>query len=394
MSQKLSPVWPLRAALAAVMTLACATAHAELMVVGGDNKVAFSDTGAVFRAPGNDVVSIVDIGSDPAAPRIVADIPLMNSVFGPPTNLAITPNERLALVANAMNWVETEDGWKPEPDNKINVIDLTLDPPAVIDTVEVGRQPSGMAISRDGTMALVAHRADNSVGVLAIDGTSVTLVQTVDMGEHVAAVSITPDGSRALVAKFPAHKIAVLDIVDGRATYNADLDMPVGLWPYNVKIAPNGKLALTADNGNGGQSDGHIDTVSVIDLAATPPRVVDRVVVGDAPEGLAISPNGDIAVAVLLKGSAGVPTDSWFYNRNGTVVVLEIDGMSVRRTDEIEVEGLPEGVVFSADGRYIYVGNFVDKSVSILEVNGTKVSNTGRTLALPAHPGSMGGSTP
>jgi len=367
---------------------------AELMIVGGDNKVGFSDSGAVFLAPGGDVVSIVDIGSDPASPRIVADIPLMNSVFGPPTNLAITPNERLALVANAMNWVEVDGGWKPDPDNRINVIDLTLNPPAVIDTIEVGRQPSGLAISRDGTMAMVAHRADNSIGVLAIDGTSVELVQTIDMGEHVAAVSITPDGSRALVAKFPGHKIAVLDIANGRATYNADLDMPVGQWPYNVKIAPDGRLALTADNGNGGQSDGHIDTVSVIDLAATPPRVVDRIVVGDAPEGLAISPTGRIAVAVLLRGSAGVSPDTWYYNRNGSVVVLEIDGMSVRRTAEIEVEGLPEGVVFSADGSHIYVGNFVDKSISILKVDGTTVTNTGKTLALPAHPGSMGGSTP
>lgn len=384
----------LTAVVAVALCFAAAPAAAELMVVGGDNKVGFSDSGPVFRAPGNDFVSVVDIGSDPGNPKIIADIPLMNSVFGPPTNLAITPDGRLALVANAMNWVESDGGWKPDPDNKINVIDLTLEPPAVVDTVEVGRQPSGMAISRDGTMALVAHRADNSIGVLAIDGTSVKLVQTLDMGEQVAAVAITPDGSRALVAKFPGHKIAVLDIENGRVSHDPALDMPVGLWPYNVKIAPNGRLALTADNGNGGQSDGHIDTVSVIDLAAAPPRVVDRVVVGDAPEGLAISPTGRIAVAVLLKGSAGVPTDSWYYNRNGSVVVLAIDGMNVRRTAEIEVEGLPEGVVFSADGRFLYVGNFVDKSVSILEVDGTTVTNTGRTLALPAYPGSMGGSTP
>ena len=116
--------------------------------------------------------------------------------------------------------------------------------------------------------------------------------------------------------------------------------------------------------------------------------------VGDAPEGLAISPTGRIAVAVLLKGSAGVPTDSWFYNRNGSVVVLEIDGKTVRRTAEIEVRGLPEGVVFSPDGRFIYVGNFTDGDISILKVDGAKVTNTGKTLALPGHPGSMRGTAP
>ncbi len=381
---------PVIAAMAALSQ----PAAADLMLAGGDAKVGFSESGAVFGPPGNDVVSVIDIGSDPANPRIIANLPLMNSVFGPPTNLAITPDESLALVANAMDWTEGEDGWKPSPHNQIHVVDLTLDPPRAIDTLTVGRQPSGLAISRDGSLALVAYRADNAIAVLEIDGKSVRLVQTLEMGEQVAGVAITPDGSRALVTKFPGHKIAVLDIADGRISHDPALDMPVGQWPYNIKISPDGSFALSADNGNGGLSDGHIDTVSVIDLEASPPRVIDRVVVGDAPEGLAISPTGEIAVAVLLRGSAGVPPDSWYYNRNGSVVVLAIDGKTLTRVAEIEVEGLPEGVVFSPDGGYIYVGNFIDSSVSILQVDGTTVTNTGRTLALPAPPGSMGSSLP
>ena len=382
-------------ALALGLALVAAPAMAaEMMLAGGDNKVGFSDSGAVFRAPGNDVVSIIDIGSDPGNPRIVANLPLINSVFGPPTNLAITPDGTLALVANAMDWAEGEDGWTPGPDNRLHVIDLTSSPPRLIDTVIVGRRPSGLAISRDGSMALVALRADNAIAVLAIDGHSVRLVQTLDMGEEVAAVAITPDGKRALVAMFPGHKIAVLDIADGRVSHDAALDMPVGLWPYNIKISPDGRLALTADNGNHGISDGHVDTVSVIDLEAEPPRVIDRVVVGDAPEGLAISPTGKLAVALLLRGSAGVPPETWYYHRNGSVVVLAIDGKAVRRVGEVEVGGLPEGAVFSADGKWLYVGNFVDQSISILSVDGTTVTNTGRTLALPAPPGSMGSALP
>jgi DNA-binding beta-propeller fold protein YncE len=380
-------------ALAALAALSQPTL-ADLMLAGGDGKVSFSETGAVFGPPGNDVVSVIDIGDDPANPRIIADLPLMNSVFGPPTNLAITPDESLALIANAMDWTQDYSGWKPSPHNQIHVVDLTLDPPQAINTLTVGRQPSGLAISRNGKMALVAYRADDAIGVLEIDGKSVRLVQTLEMGEQVAAVAITPAGDRALVAKFPGHKIAVLDIENGRISYDPTLDMPVGQWPYNIKISPDGSFALSADNGNGGRSDGHIDTVSVIDLEAAPPRVIDRVVVGDAPEGLAISPTGEIAVAILLRGSAGVAHDSWYYNRNGSVVVLAIDDKALTRIAEIEVEGLPEGVVFSPDGSYLYVGNFVDSTISVLKVDGTKVTNTGRTLRLPAPPGSMGSSLP
>ena len=209
------------------------------------------------------------------------------------------------------------------------------------------------------------------------------------MGDEVAAVAFTPDGKRALAAKFASHKIALLKVDGHKVTYTK-YDMPVGLWPYNVAVTPDGKLALTADNGAAGAADGHVDTVSVIDLEAEPPRVIDRVVVGDAPEGLAISPTGEIAVAVLLRGTSA-PKTAWFYNRNGSVVVLRIDGKRVTRTQEVEVGGLPEGVVFSRDGKYLYVGNFMNSDVSILRVEGTRLIDTGKRLRLPGQPASMRG---
>jgi hypothetical protein len=116
--------------------------------------------------------------------------------------------------------------------------------------------------------------------------------------------------------------------VDGQnVTYNK-VDFWAGLWPYNVQVAPGGLIALTADNGNSGSSDGNVDTVSVIDMSAPQPHVIDKVVVGDAPEGLAISPTGKVAVAILLNGSNSAKS-AFFYHRNGVVAVLRIDGKKV-----------------------------------------------------------------
>src|SRR5262249_57060062 len=117
-------------------------------------------------------VSIIDI-HDPTKPRIVASLSLMNTITGPPVNLAITPDQHLALVANSLDWVRDGEDWKGVPDNKIYVIDLSAAPPAHIGTVEAGKQASGMAINRAGTLALVANRAEDSVTVLAIDGKNV-----------------------------------------------------------------------------------------------------------------------------------------------------------------------------------------------------------------------------
>ena len=379
------------ATLAACAGTGTAPGARQLMIVGNDEKVVFIDGKNTSVAPGRDTVSIVDIGTDPLNPRIVANLPLMNSIFGPPTNLAITPDQGLALVANSMDWVADGPGWKAVPDNKLYVIDLKASPPRLIDTVSVGKQPSGLSINRAGTLCLIANRNDNSISVLRIAGQKVTLLDSVPMGEQVAHVAFTPDGRRALAAKFPGHKVAMLEVNGEKVTYNKQ-DIPVGLWPYNLDVTPDGKLALTADNGNSGAADGHVDTVSVIDLEANPPRVIDKVVVGDAPEGFAISPTGKMAVAVLLKGS-NAPPSAWFYNKRASVVALRIDGKKVTRTNEVEVGGLPEGVVFSEDGQYIYVGNYMDRDISILKVEGDQIVNTGRSLKLPGQPASMRGRT-
>jgi DNA-binding beta-propeller fold protein YncE len=382
------------AAVLAILLAACAEmspsspGKRELVLVANDEKASFNAAGVLMAGPGGrDTVSIVDIGTDPLAPRILVSLPLMNSVIGPPVNLAITPDETLAIVANSMDAQQDGAAWKFVPDNKIYVIDLTTNPPALIDTITGGKQPSGLSINRAGTLALVANRADNSISVLRIAGKKVTVVDTVAMGEQISHVMFTPDGNHAIASKFPGHKLAFLDVSGEKVTYTKK-DIPVGLWPYNFDITPDGKLAISADNGNAGRSDGHFDTVTVIDLEANPPRVIDKVVIGDAPEGFLISPTGKMAVALLLNGNDG-PRDAWFYHRNGKAVSLKIDGKKVTKTGEVEVHGLPEGAAFSNDGRYLYVGNYIDRDISILRVDGDQLVDTGKTLKLPGQPAAM-----
>src|SRR5262249_17619806 len=168
-------------------------------------------------------------------------------------------------------------------------------------------------------------------------------------------------------------------------------DVTVELGQNSVACTRNGTWEIAADNGNAGGSDGHIDTVSVIDLEANPPRVIDRVVVGDAPEGLAISPTGQIAVVLLLRGSAAVPKTAWYANKVSQAVILKIDGKTVTNVGRVDVGTFAEGLAFSPDGKYVYVGNFVDGDVSILKVDGTTVTDTGKRLKLPGAPASMRG---
>jgi 6-phosphogluconolactonase (cycloisomerase 2 family) len=128
--------------------------------------------------------------------------------------------------------------------------------------------------------------------------------------------------------------------------------------------------------------------VTVIDIEANPPRVLDKAVIRDSPDGFAISPIGKLAVALLLNGNDMVK-NAWVYNRNGKVIALKIDGKKATRGNEIEVRGLPKGSVIGNDGRYIYVGNYLERDISILRVEGDQIGNTGRSLALLGQPASM-----
>lgn len=367
---------------------ACALADRAFLLNGLDEKVGFDHGKLVFQPPGKDLVTIVDIGSDPAKPRIVASLPLQNSLFGPPVNLQVTPDQSLALVASAMQSVREGEGWKPAPDNRVFVIDLRADPPMLKQTLEVGQQPSGLSINRRGDLALVANRADKSIAVLAIEGGEVRLVQTVPVDDEVAGVAITPDGRRALAIKNTVNKIAVLEIGRREVRYDKNNDMPVGQFPYNIDITPDGRLALVAHTGNGGRPDGHADPIAVIDLTQSPPRVVEYVTAGDAPEAFAISPTGEIAAALLL-GGAILPADHWAKGNPGTLAIFRIEGKTLTRVVDLPMGALPEGLAFSADGKYLYASSFFDQQIAVFRVEGTVVRDTGVRVQLPGHPGSM-----
>jgi DNA-binding beta-propeller fold protein YncE len=367
-------------------------ARAQLMIVGNDQKPKFDNGKVVIGPPGHDTLSIVDT-SKPANPRIVATIPLDNTIIGPPVNLAISPSRDIALVADTMKGEAKDNGFAVAPDNRLFVVDLKANPPAVTATLTLGTSPAGLAISPDGKWALVANRGDGTISVLSIDGKDVKVTDTVTVGaatDQLSAVAIAPDGKRALAVKSAANKIAVLAIDNGKVSYNKDNDLPGNNYPYNVAITPNGQLALVANTGNNGSSDGNVDTISVVDLTANPIRVIDHVTVGDSPEGLVISPKGNLAITIEARGS-NRPKDTWYYHPAGAISVLRIDGKHVTRVGEVTVGGLPEGGVFSADGSHIYIGNFLDSDLTVLRVMGDKVTDTGPRFKLPGQPASLRG---
>ena len=81
----------------ATLLASIATAQAApFMIIGDDAKADYDAAGKpVVNATGKDAILIIDIAK-PEEPKIVANLPLENSIVGPPTNLAISPNGAIA----------------------------------------------------------------------------------------------------------------------------------------------------------------------------------------------------------------------------------------------------------------------------------------------------------
>ncbi len=375
---------PMLALLSGLAVITAARA-APFMIVGDDEKPGTDAQGKpIVNATGNDAVLIVDL-ADPEAPKIVASLPLENSIVGPPTNLDISPNGSIALVADSMTVTEDNGVRKMVPTDKLFVIDMKSNPPKLIDTLTLGKQPSGLSFSPKGDMALVCNRAEGTISILKIDGTHVTQTGTITVSPGVSHVAFTPDGKHALAVRSPDNKLAVLDVDGDKVTYNK-VDLPAYPFPYNVVVSPDGKLAITADNGGGGSSDGSLDAASVFDLEGGHPHGIAHITVEDAPEGLAMAPNGKFAVVVNVNGS-NMPS-AWYYRKTGSITVLKIDGKTVTPVKTLQVGALPEAVMISPDSGYIYVGNFLDQDFSIFKVDGTDVTDTGKRFKVPGHPAS------
>ncbi|WP_247419012.1 hypothetical protein [Bradyrhizobium sp. 159] len=58
------------------------------------------------------------------------------------------------------------------------------------------------------------------------------------------------------------------------------------------------------------------------------------------------------------------------------------------KTADIEVGGLPEAAVFTPDGKYLLIGNYLTQDFSILKVDGSNITDTGKRFQVPGHPAS------
>jgi YVTN family beta-propeller protein len=167
------------------------------------------------------------------------------------------------------------------------------------------------------------------------------------------AVALSPDGSRLFVTNVPDGRLEIFGVTATGLSRMATV--PVGLEPIAVNARTNSEVWVV----------NHLsDSVSVVDVAATPPRVVRTILVGDEPRDVVFAgPNNSRAFVSAARRGQNHPND--------TVGELQTEGIGRADVWVFDANNLGEGL---AANRLAIVQLFSDKPGAMgVSPDGTRV---------------------
>lgn len=227
---------------------------------------------------------------------------------------------------------------------------LSLDDGRKLGEFATGQAPHEIAVSHDGTLALVANYGGKEPGhtlslldLLDLRGTAPP--RSIDLGEHGRphGLRFLPGDREALVTTEASKHLLRIDIASGKIVAAIALGEGKG---HMVAVAADGKAAYV--------SKVDLGTVTRIDLADN--TKTDEVPAGAGAEGIAVRPGSD---------------EVWVSNRDaGTVTVHDAKTLAIRAT--LPSPGFPIRVVFTVDGRHALVSNARAATLSVLDAKRKK----------------------
>ncbi|MGM4929578.1 hypothetical protein [Tardiphaga sp. 619_E2_N8_5] len=310
--------------------------------------------------------------------RSVTRIEAANSNFSPSGVAVLSRDARRAYVVETMR--RPKDATRLNqlvPSNRLLAFDIA-DPaaPKALPEIEVGLQPRSLDLSGDGRTVVVLSK--DALHPLTFAGISAEgllsarsfTVPGVEAGfDNFAFVQWSPAADVIAVHIANENRIVFLSIdraVDGSVTAVRPFGNPVltNKYPLAGRFTPDGRHYVTSDVNWGedarGAQKGVLTLIRVGEVTGGQPRnfVADLDITGISAESFAISPDGQNLVASNIEMS-GVPVGDPRHNSLALLTLYRIDSERSRigKVGEARYVGaLPQGVIFDADGKHIFVG--------------------------------------
>lgn len=203
-----------------------------------------------------------------------------------------------------------------------------------------------LAMSMDDDVLFVSNSKEWGK-VQVFDSLSLELLREVAVPGFPKWMLPHPDGASLFVALWALDGVSRLNLANdevdtlrttrGRYSRHERRDKN----PRGMALSADGVTLIVANNAD--------ETLSLIDAATLAER--SRVRVGYAPRHVVASKSGTVFVSLT-----------------GNDSVLEFDPRTERAVREVSVGARPKTIALSADERFLYTGNFVDNSVSVVEL--------------------------
>lgn len=340
-----------------------------------------------------DALTTIALPLDPDRP-IVSSTRVSNSVMSWPQILAVSPDGRFAYVAEVRSrpadGIQQLDRIEDMPSgNAITVVDISnLQQPAIVQTVEVGRNPKHVSISPDGTLLAINLEEEGRELVMAQiqpDGTlgqmeGFAIAQDLPRSNipeaavwhpsgDFLALTTTSDGTDGTAAAAVAF-YRVVQSEQGVQVQLYDRPLAVGNHLSHARFTADGQFLLVPDlkwrmygirelnfllNPKGEMIAIRFDPAS-----NQPPDVASRAEVGLSPEGFALSPDNRLIATVNMRRTYFSPSfpPAWRGKPYSSLSLVEFDPQTgqLTTTGEYGFEGLlPEQATFDASGTALAV---------------------------------------
>lgn len=288
-----------------------------------------------------DQIVFFDIVGNRPHRRGVIDAPV--SFMGPPAAIAMSPDRRWAF-APADNGRDAKAPGTLVSADVLSVIDLAGKTPRIVQTLHLGADATAAALSPDGGMLVVTHADADRASILRVFNGHAEKVGELafDKGARPLAAAFLPDGHSLAITLAGINRIPLYAWRGTTIDPHPYQEISAGIYPTSFAVCGNSGYAVV---GNFGAASGDADTVSLIDLHASPARVIDTASVGTSPEGIDCSSDGRYAVAANQNMSVIDPADPR-YSPHGEVVLLAIRDRRLVVTDRATIGAWTEGAMF------------------------------------------------
>ncbi len=315
---------------------------------------------------------------DPDSGKVTRTIP----VGKVPSGIVLTTDGKRLYVSNASS-------------DSVSVIDTTSQ--EVIQTLPTGFEPSGVVTDRDGSTLYVANRLSSDISV--IDLKAGTEIKRLSAGQGASYISLSSDGkwiyathiypNRGPARTAPESEITVIDTSTQRVVERKNLHNVAGM--FHVATSLDGKLAVVAQlrpknliplaHVEHGWVFGDSLTLfgpDINGIVQIPIDELDRYYA--LPWGVAISPDKS-KLFVTTAGSQSVTAIDLqkllkTVRARGKSFANDLSASADYVSSRIPVGHNPRGIVFSPDGKRLYVANRLDDTISVIDPKSEKVVST------------------